>query len=122
VNLAKTAKIKEILASDKQVEVVIIAEYQFEEDALDHEFHLIDNNPTLTNAMPDEPNEISVLHRQNERVKRLRKLLHKLYMIRNRDQRSIVTEKIMVVKIVLVSAEIQLKETIEAHRIMRSSL
>lgn len=51
-NKAKIEKIKEILADRLQVEVAILAEYAFEEDALDHEYHRIASDPTLTNVMP----------------------------------------------------------------------
>jgi uncharacterized protein YdcH (DUF465 family) len=72
-NPAKIAKIQEILAADMQVEVAIVAEYVYEEDALDHEFHLVEANPTLTNVMPGGASgmKISELYLAKSRYARL---------------------------------------------------
>lgn len=75
-NPAKIAKIKEILDRGEQVEVVVVAEYAFEEDALDHEFHLIDTNLTLTNVMPGgasngKQSELSIAASNVARLKKL---------------------------------------------------
>jgi hypothetical protein len=48
----KFAKISEILNAGYRVEVCIVAEYDMEADALDHEYRLVDADPTLTNVMP----------------------------------------------------------------------
>jgi hypothetical protein len=51
-NARKVSKIREILISGHDVEVEIVADYDLESDALDHEFRLVDLHPTLTNVMP----------------------------------------------------------------------
>lgn len=51
-NARKAAKIQEILKSGQDVEVLIVAVYDTEVEALDHEFRLVDADPTLTNVMP----------------------------------------------------------------------
>ncbi|MBA1156918.1 GIY-YIG nuclease family protein [Microvirga mediterraneensis] len=51
-NTRKVAKIQEILKSGQDVEVRIVAVYDTEVEALDHEFRLVDADPTLTNVMP----------------------------------------------------------------------
>lgn len=50
-NARKDAKIKEILAAGLEVDVWIVAEYDDELDALNHEYRLVDSDPTLTNIM-----------------------------------------------------------------------
>lgn len=85
-NPAKIAKIKEILATGKQVEVAIVAEYVYEEDALDHEFHLIDSNSTLTNALPGGASngKASELYLAKMRYDQLVKLCLKLLGIKKK--------------------------------------
>ena len=39
---SRAARIQSIVDSGNQVEVAILAEYAFEEDAIDHEFHLVE--------------------------------------------------------------------------------
>ena len=51
-NARKIARIEDILRFGCDVEVDIVAVYDLESDALDHEFRLVDENPTLTNVMP----------------------------------------------------------------------
>jgi hypothetical protein len=48
----KASKIRSILDAGHDVEVEIVAQYELESDALDHEFRLVDSSPTLTNVMP----------------------------------------------------------------------
>lgn len=48
----KNDLIEEIIKFRHCVEVVIVAEYDDEVDALDHEFRLVDADPTLTNVFP----------------------------------------------------------------------
>ena len=83
-NAAKITKIKAILAVGRQVEVAIVAEYAFEEDALDHEFHAIDADPTLTNIAPGgvSPGKVSELYLAKSRYERLKKLCIQLDKIR----------------------------------------
>jgi hypothetical protein len=51
-NARKVAKIQEILTRGDEVEIQIVAEYEIEDDALEHEFEIVDSLPELTNAMP----------------------------------------------------------------------
>jgi len=51
-NSRKVAKIQEILMRGGDVEIQIVAEYELENDALEHEFELVDSMPELTNIMP----------------------------------------------------------------------
>jgi hypothetical protein len=51
-NARKVAKISEIIARGDVVTVEIVAIYDLESDALDLEFRLVDDNPTLTNVAP----------------------------------------------------------------------
>jgi hypothetical protein len=51
-NARKVAKISDILKAGESVRVVIVAEYHLESDALDHEYRLVDADPTLTNVQP----------------------------------------------------------------------
>lgn len=51
-NARKTARISEILAAGYNVEVLIVAEYDLESEALEHEWRMVDADPTLTNIMP----------------------------------------------------------------------
>lgn len=51
-NASKVAKIEEILRTGSEVEVQIVAVYDLELEALDHEYRLVDASPTLTNVMP----------------------------------------------------------------------
>lgn len=50
-NPRKVSKIENILRVGRTVEVRIVAEYDLESDALDHEYRLVDSLPTLTNAV-----------------------------------------------------------------------
>ena len=90
-NSAKIAKIVEILEAGLQTEVVILAEYPFEEDALDHEFHLVDANPNLTNLMPGgiATSTLSPLTLCSLSLKRHKKLLSELKRMKDicSDQR-----------------------------------
>jgi hypothetical protein len=86
-NPAKIAKIRMILAAGRQVEVAILAEYQYEEDALDHEFHLIENDPLLTNVMPGGSTQAPTpLFLAARRVKRLKQLLLDLRSVQQRNR------------------------------------
>lgn len=51
-NARKVAKISDILRAGENVRVVIVAEYDLESDALDHEYRLVDADSTLTNVHP----------------------------------------------------------------------
>jgi len=51
-NARKVEKIASILASGNVVLVEIVATYLRETDALDHEYRLVDADPTLTNVLP----------------------------------------------------------------------
>lgn len=51
-NARKVAKIAEIIQRGAAVSVRIVAIYDLESQALDHEFRLVDENPTLTNVAP----------------------------------------------------------------------
>jgi hypothetical protein len=51
-NARKVAAIQEIIARGLSVQVSILACYDSEADALDHEFRLVDSQPTLTNIVP----------------------------------------------------------------------
>lgn len=51
-NARKVAKIENILRVGLSVGVEVVAEYDLESDALDHEYRLVDRLPTLTNVMP----------------------------------------------------------------------
>jgi hypothetical protein len=51
-NVRKVAKISDILRAGENVRVVIVAEYDLESDALDHEYRLVDADSTLTNVHP----------------------------------------------------------------------
>ena len=51
-NARKVAKIQEILTRGDEVEIQIVAEYELEDDALEHEFEIVDSLPELTNVMP----------------------------------------------------------------------
>ena len=83
INLAKISKIKGILEAGLQVEVCIIAEYDLEEDALDHEFHRIDKDMTLTNVAPGGSGgrsplskAVSDLRRAENLLKEIERLFH----------------------------------------------
>ena len=82
-NPAKIACIKDILAAGFQVEVAIIAEYPFEEDALAHEFNMVAANPSWTNVMPGgiPTSPLSPLTAATLNVKRLKKLIAELNSI-----------------------------------------
>ena len=75
VNARKDAKIAEILKRGDEVEIQIFAEYDDENDALEHEFELVDSMPELTNIMPGgagrtlKPEEIE--RRRSAREKRI---------------------------------------------------
>lgn len=49
-NSRKVDRIREILIAGFNVEVEIVAYYDLESDALDHEYRLVDSMPTLTNV------------------------------------------------------------------------
>lgn len=51
-NARKDARIRGIIAVGRDVEIEIVACYESEVDALDHEFRLVDADPTLTNVAP----------------------------------------------------------------------
>jgi hypothetical protein len=51
-NARKAQVIADVIAAGLCVDVQIVAEYDLESDALDHEFRLVDSQPTLTNIMP----------------------------------------------------------------------
>jgi hypothetical protein len=51
-NDRKRQKIADIIRSGLEVEIEIIASYEDEADALDHEWRLVDAMPTLTNMAP----------------------------------------------------------------------
>lgn len=51
-NQRKVTKIQEIIARGGEIEIDIVACYELESDALDHEFRLVDASPTLTNIAP----------------------------------------------------------------------
>lgn len=51
-NAAKCRRIAEIVGFGLDVQVEIVAQYDDELDALDHEFRLVDADPTLTNVQP----------------------------------------------------------------------
>jgi len=51
-NKRKDDRIRAIIALGRNVEVEIIARYNLEIDALDHEYRLVDADPTLTNVVP----------------------------------------------------------------------
>lgn len=86
-NPAKIKIINEILAAGRQVEVRFVAEYAAEDDALDHEFHLVDSDPTLTNIAPGgiRVGAISPLILARSRLKRLRELLTGLKRIKSNN-------------------------------------
>lgn len=77
-NARKVQRIADILKAGLDVEVVIVAEYDLESDALDHEYRLVDADPTLTNAMPGGgggPAYTARMERvRKERQERLREL------------------------------------------------
>lgn len=75
-NARKVSKIREILISGHDVEVEIVADYDLESDALDHEFRLVDQNPTLTNVMPGgcETRALSPEQREKRRLARKARL------------------------------------------------
>lgn len=50
-NQNKTAAIRDILSAGLRVTVEIVAVYDLEADALEHEFQLVDTTPGLTNVM-----------------------------------------------------------------------
>ena len=51
-NARKVAKIQEILTCGYEVEIQIVAQYDLEDDALEHEFELVDSMVELTNMVP----------------------------------------------------------------------
>ncbi len=81
-NARKVAKIKEILSRGDDVQIEIVAVYDLELDALDHEYRLIDSRPTLTNIMegggmgrrwtPEELQRRAEIHRKRMLEKRQR--------------------------------------------------
>ena len=81
-NPSKIKRIQQILDDGLQVEVSIVAEYAYEEDALDHEFHLIEATQGLTNVAPGgEPrNKIGLCA---ARLRRLQELLSQLVSLKN---------------------------------------
>ena len=70
------ARIGEILADGRQVEVAILAEYALEEDALDHEFH------AQANVVRTPP--LSPVAEAESRVRRARELTRALVSVRSR--------------------------------------
>lgn len=77
-NARKVAKIQEIIARGDTVMVQIVACYDLESDALDHEFRLVDADPTLTNIMPGgigaPLSDAETARRISARLKRLKDL------------------------------------------------
>lgn len=80
-NERKVQRIREILQSGADVEVTIVAQYELESDALDHEYRLVDAMPTLTNIHPGGGGGVStpllIEKRRREREERLRVLREK---------------------------------------------
>lgn len=75
-NRAKCALISEIVGFGLDVGIEIIAEYDDELDALDHEFRLVDLDPTLTNVAPGGIGKVIPLSVQKRlRERRVAKIL-----------------------------------------------
>lgn len=62
----KNTRIRQILMAGMDVEVEIVASYVNEADAFDHEYRLIDADPTLTNVVPGGGASPAVLERRRK--------------------------------------------------------
>lgn len=71
-NERKDNKIRTILGRGQDVKVEIVACYRVEADALDHEFRLVDANPTLTNIVPGGGGNPIVAEKRRQRLQVLR--------------------------------------------------
>lgn len=73
-------RIQDIIKAGMQVQIVILAEYQYEEDALDHEFFAVNTNPSYCLTW----GEMTPLGALEQYRRRTVLLLHRLKVIRNK--------------------------------------
>lgn len=85
-NPAKVHRIQEIVAAGLSVEVAIAATFDFESDALNYEFRIVDASPSLLNVMPGGGGASLSEEEAARRLKARRLRLDRLRMREARDR------------------------------------